>query len=96
MQTIPGDSPVVAVTTLDETIEAQRQCDDKALEHFLRIARRGKYPAASGGERRAAKLAKAILEHVPGLDDLALDGMAEFAQYVKMFPQSARELIEGR
>lgn len=49
------------------------------LEHFIRLARVGKRNrGASGGEKRAYKLAQCILDNVPGLDGQAINGLKMF------------------
>ena len=64
------------------------------IKHFVRLARRGKHPGASGGERRAAKLAEAVLEYVPGMDCSAVAGLHEFIAGCAASYSAARELIE--
>jgi hypothetical protein len=68
--------------------------ESSGLDHFLRLARSGRFPAASGGEQRAAKLAALVVDEVPGLDDRAIAGLIEFIRGTKNAPQAARELIE--
>lgn len=63
------------------------------LDHFLRLASRGKHPAASSGEQRAYQLALAAVEHVPGLDESARDGLCEFIERTAQHPMAARELF---
>lgn len=65
------------------------------LEHFVRLAKRGKYPAASGGENRARRLAVAFLDNLPGLDGSALLGAMEFAEMVQGSPEEARTLVDA-
>lgn len=50
----------------------------ESLTHFVRLARRGANPAASGGEQRAAKLARTAISDGYGLDDQAKDGYLVF------------------
>lgn len=46
-----------------------------SLKHFVRLAKRGKpNTGASGGELRARRLALAIVDNLPGLDDQAIAG----------------------
>lgn len=54
----------------------------KNLEHFVRLAKRGQSPAASGGEARAWAIAQALLEHAPGLDETATAGIGELANLI--------------
>lgn len=65
------------------------------LNHFLALARRGRQPAASGGERRAAALAECIVENVPGLDATALDGLLEFVVLVRGRPSTMRDALDA-
>jgi hypothetical protein len=65
-----------------------------ALEHFIRLARRGDHRGASGGEKRAYRLAMVLLDELPGLDTRALQGMVLFAREVVTRPQASRDLIE--
>lgn len=67
----------------------------EALRHFVRLARRGAAPAASGGEGSAARLAAAILENAPRLDDQALEGALLFAVVSKRCMWDAQELLEA-
>jgi hypothetical protein len=62
--------------------------------HFVRLARR-KHPGASSGEKRSRRLALALLDNLPGLDDEAIDGMIGFADLVKRAPETARSLVDG-
>lgn len=87
MKTATAESPVLAVTTVEEAH------DVRALNHFIRLARNGKHRGASGGCLAAYPLALTILETVPRLDYLALDGMAVFVGLAKMAPESAREFL---
>lgn len=66
-----------------------------ALNHFLRLARRGQWPASSGGEHRANNLAKCLIENLPGLDSLAIEGMCDFIEICITQPTVARDLLEG-
>lgn len=52
------------------------------LEHFTRLANRGRSPAASGGEARAWAIAQILLEHTPGLDETATAGIGELAKLI--------------
>ena len=63
-------------------------------DHFLRLAKRGKHPAASGGEQRAYRIAKALAEDACGLDDLAFDGLLEWADFAYKNPMKASDLLE--
>jgi hypothetical protein len=65
------------------------------LEHFIRLAKRGKHPAASGGETRSWQLAFAFLENLYGLDDDAIAGMYQFMQKVRESPEEARTLLDA-
>lgn len=66
-----------------------------SLQHLLTIARRGKHRGASGGEKRANRLVKQIVDDVPGIDGMALDGLAELIQLVAAAPMGTREMLVG-
>lgn len=63
------------------------------LRHFCDLAHRGGHPAASGGEQRAHALATAVLENLPGLDDLAIHGLVEFILVAYSDLNMAREYL---
>jgi hypothetical protein len=65
----------------------------KPLDHFIRLATRGASPGASGGEKRAFRLAKCLVEDLPGLDGRAIAGMAEFARLVMTKPMTAGDML---
>lgn len=52
------------------------------LEHFVRLANRGRSSGASGGEARAWVIAQVLLEHTPGLDEDATSGLGELAKLI--------------
>jgi len=55
----------------------------EAAQHFLQLARRGAHPAASGGEKRAYRLAKRLkqsLDDFSGLDSSAVEGFCTLAK----------------
>lgn len=57
--------------------------DTAAVQHFLRLASKGRIGAASGGEKRANRIAKLlpkVLDDVPGLDDTAIRGIVGLLQ----------------
>jgi hypothetical protein len=64
------------------------------LSHFVTLARRGEHPGASGGEGRAARLAAAVLEDLPGLDTNAIDGFLEFIRLLRGSYTEARRLLQ--
>jgi hypothetical protein len=64
------------------------------LTHFLRLARRGKHPGASGGEARAYRLARAIVADAPGLDSTALAGAMVFVEFTSRNPTAAESMLE--
>ena len=53
-----------------------------SIKHFVRLAKRGQSPAASGGEARAWAIAQVLLEHTPGLDEKATEGIGELANLI--------------
>lgn len=64
------------------------------LDHFVRLAKRGKPgTGASGGEVRARRLAMAILDDTPGLDGSAIMGLLHFIELVQRAPEEARTLV---
>ena len=63
-------------------------------EHFLRLAHHGRHRGASGGEKRARALAKAIVDQVPGLDGQAVAGAIEFMRLAAAKPGTARDIIQ--
>jgi hypothetical protein len=63
------------------------------LEHFIKLAQRGRKHAASTYERRSLLVADALLDTIPGLDDQAVAGLIEFAQLIKGNYQTLREMI---
>ena len=66
------------------------------MEHFLKLARRGKPDTgASGGEVRARRLVFAILENAAGLDAQAIEGAAEFLRRAPLAISTARALIDA-
>jgi hypothetical protein len=68
----------------------------KGLDHFVRLAKRGKpNTGASSGELRARRLALAILDNLPGLDDRATSGLLAFIELVKQSPEESRTLVDG-
>lgn len=64
------------------------------LEHFLKLAGQGGHVAASGGEKRAWHLAKACLDHGPGLDANATNGLIAFLLLAQRDYPKACELFE--
>jgi len=69
-------------------------CDHRDVDHFIRLVRRGAFPAASGGESRAYNLAVALVECLPGLDDSAFRGFCFFARLAYDQPTTAAEYID--
>jgi hypothetical protein len=68
----------------------------ETIEHFLKLARRGRPDTgASGGELRARRLAIAILENAVGLDAQAIEGAAEFLRRAPLAISTARALINA-
>lgn len=69
---------------------AREQC----FLHFLDLAEQGKRRGSSGGEKRAKRLADAVVEDVPGLDASAVAGLLEFVRLAASMPSKARDLLE--
>jgi hypothetical protein len=70
--------------------------DQKAVEHFLTLARRGKYPHASSGEERSARILQVITEHAAGLDSRAVEGAGHFMRLAAADYAAAMLLVEGK
>jgi hypothetical protein len=86
------------MSRIEETIDVELdapapQFANPCLEHFINLLLRGRHSGASGGERRAYKIAKALLEHAPGLDAKALAGISPFAEMVSRNPQEIGDLL---
>jgi hypothetical protein len=58
--------------------------DQQNMEHFLRLARRGRQTNASAGEERSARLLVAILDDAAGLDANAIHGAADFLRLLAL------------
>lgn len=65
------------------------------LVHFLTLAKKGKYTGASGGEVRANRLADAIVQFIPGLDQDAVEGAIMFLLDTYKAPGTCRDLVEN-
>ena len=64
------------------------------MDHFIRLAKRGKPgTGASGGELRARRLALAVLNDIPGLDQKAITGLVEFIELLQHDYEKAAELV---
>jgi hypothetical protein len=63
------------------------------VAHFTKLARHGRHAGASGGAKRARQLALCILNHAPGLDSMAVDGLVDFVRLTIAAPTSARDLL---
>lgn len=70
--------------------------DQKAVEHFLTLARRGKYPHASSGEERSARILDVIIEQAGGLDAQAIEGAGHFMRLAAADYALAMLLVEGK
>lgn len=64
------------------------------LEHFIKLAMRGRHAGASGGEKRAYRLAKQIADDASGLDRQALSGLCQFVYAAADSPTDVRELLD--
>ena len=63
------------------------------LNHLLRLYKAGAHRGASGGEKQARRVVRAILADVPGLDGDAQDGLRALINGVAAAPQAARDLF---
>lgn len=77
-----------------ETSETATDELSQGFRHFLRLAKRGKFPAASGGEARAYLLARCVLANVPGLDQTAQVGLSELIEFTSRDPMAAVDLVD--
>lgn len=68
---------------------------DPYLQRFLALARRGKSPDASSGEKICHKLALAIIDGTPRLDSTAIHGLKEFIDLASSMPNAAEDLLRG-
>jgi hypothetical protein len=67
------------------------------MEHFIKLARRVKAgTGASSRELQARRLAIAIIENTPGLDEHAIEGAVAFLQRAKFALSTARNLIDAQ
>ena len=66
---------------------------DPSLDHFIDLAFQGRRDGSSGGEKRARRIALALLENLPGLDASAIHGLKLFADLVQRQPETLRRLI---
>ena len=62
--------------------------------HFLELAKKGAHPAASGREKRAARLCEAVLDNVTGLDAQAVADLHRWIDLVQKMPGTAREIVD--
>jgi len=65
----------------------------RSVEHLLTLARRGKHPASSGGEKQARKLVQCVLNHAIGLDSQATDGIGKLAKFIQASPQDGTQAV---
>lgn len=65
----------------------------RALRQFLELSRRGAEPSASGGERAARQLAKAVAGYLPSLDIYTQAGFIEFINLTCSQPSTALDLV---
>lgn len=63
------------------------------LAHFIKLASRGAKPAASGGEKRAYRIARAIIDNIQGLDGQAIDGIRRFVTVAELNNSLVHEII---
>ena len=66
---------------------------DVAGSHFFDMALRGRYPAASGVEQRARKLALVIAREAPWLSAEAIKGLHLFIDCTTAMPDTAHDLL---
>jgi len=66
-----------------------------SLSHFLKLARRGSFPAGSSGEQVAQRLASEVLSGVPRLDTQAVHGFLDFILFSSTYPNAAQDLLDG-
>lgn len=67
------------------------------IQHFLQLAKKGAIGAASGGEKRAHRIAKLLpklIEDVPGLDTSALHGIIALLAIASENYNRAEEILQ--
>lgn len=67
-----------------------------ANTHFMRLVRQGKHRGASGGEKAAYKLARAMLECAASFDETALDGAIAWCAFCNKNPMTAQDILRDR
>jgi hypothetical protein len=70
--------------------------ENRALKHFLQLARCGRSVHAGSGAKASFLLAETFLKYGLVLDDQAVEGFAHFMRSAKLAPETARELIHKR
>lgn len=65
------------------------------LDHFLDLVIQGQRRGCSSGERQAHLLARAILDHAPGLDASATAGLIQWIGMVQRDPYATRQILDG-
>lgn len=89
LQSRPADYTAATASTDVATVnEAIR-----SLKHLLTLARRGKLPGSSRGEKQARALVLAILNNAIGLDSEATNGLPVLLRLVQASPQTGVELV---
>lgn len=82
---------------MTRTATAIKQTEEqRAFEHFIRLATKGGHPAASSGEKRCRRLAQCVIDNVGGLDGRAIAGFGQFIIKAAFdAPEEARDIVEG-
>lgn len=87
----------VASERLNEALQDGRTIDTHAVQHFLTLAKKGRIGAASGGEKRAFRVATklpALLDDVPGIDSSAVAGIVGLIQGCGGAFETVMDLLE--
>lgn len=64
------------------------------FQHFLRLALRGRVRGCSSGEVRCRRIARCLLENLPGLDGAAVAGIHRFIDVVEQNPSALRDALD--
>lgn len=98
LKTPPADHTVGAAVNADQTTVNEATVNEaiRSLNHLLTIARRGKSPGSSTGEKQCRALVLAILDNVVGLDGSATNGVPALIRLVQASPQDGVSMVRAR
>lgn len=66
-----------------------------ATSHFFQLVITGKHRGCSTSERDARTLAKSVLDHALSLDGEACQGLRDWIDFARKYPNTARDMLEG-